>query len=76
MLPKAFLADDLGLQLVQTMADLRRVRETLVATQAAIESQRKRLDALRKRVDRLAARQKLRERKQEHEGQSQQPVDH
>jgi len=62
MMPKQFLVDDLGHQLSAVLVDLAEVRRRLLATQKAIESQRRMIEALRKRVDRQAAKLKARAR--------------
>lgn len=64
MLPKAFLVEDLGLQLVRTMADLQELRRRTEETAHVVELHRKRIDALRKRVERSAARQQKRRQEQ------------
>ncbi len=50
MIPKMFLAEDLGSQLALMQAELRIVRKRLDLTQKRVEAQRRRLDALRKHV--------------------------
>jgi len=72
MMPKAFLATDLGRELAEQQALLVSTRRRLDATEAAIALMRKRIDALRKRVDRQQACQQERTRQRE----AQEPLEH
>lgn len=76
MMPKAFLATDLGRELAEQQALLLATRKRLDATEATIATMRRRLDALRKRVERSQARsQKLHGREHGHEGEADRPLD-
>jgi septal ring factor EnvC (AmiA/AmiB activator) len=74
MLPKAFLASDLGRELAEQQAHLLATRKRLEATEHAIEAMRRRLDALRKRVERSA--EKRRKQQCHSEQGTQQPLEH
>lgn len=74
MLPKQFLVDDLGIQLAHNLAQLQELRRRMDATARTVESQRKRIDALRKRMERSA--QKRRKQKPNGEGGTQNPLEH
>lgn len=52
MLPKQFLADDLGREVGMMQVALADVRRRLLVTQRQIEAQKRAIEALRKRVDR------------------------
>lgn len=74
MLPKRFLAEDLGLELAHTLQQLRALRARLEATERAVAAQRKRIDALRKRVER--SQEKRRKQECHSEQGTQQPFKH
>ncbi len=74
MMPKAFLATDLGRELAEQQALLLATRKRLDATEAAIALMRKRIDALRKRVDRSA--EKRRKQQCHSEQGTRQPLEH